>query len=46
VDWLTSHGGSQEIKFAAQRAQTIYRDWLGKNKAKAQDQMKLFDLEA
>jgi putative DNA methylase len=46
VEWLTSHGGSQEIKFAAQRAQTIYRDWLGKNKAKVQDQMKLFDLEA
>jgi putative DNA methylase len=45
VDWLTSHGGSQEIKFAAQRARTIYRDWLGRNKAKAQDQMRLFDLE-
>jgi putative DNA methylase len=45
VDWLTRHGGSREIKFAAQRAQTIYRDWLGKNKAKAQEQIKLFDLE-
>jgi hypothetical protein len=45
VDWLTRHGGSQEIKFAAQRAQTIYRDWLGRNKAKAQEQIKLFDLE-
>jgi hypothetical protein len=45
VDWLSRHGGSQEIKFAAQRARTIYRDWLGKNKAKVQDQMKLFDLE-
>lgn len=45
VDWLTRHGGSQEIKFAAQRAQAIYRDWLGKNKAKAQEQIKLFDLE-
>lgn len=45
VDWLTSHGGSREIKFAAQRAQTIYRDWLSRNKAKAQEQMKLFDLE-
>ena len=45
VDWLTRHGGSQDIKFAAQRAQTIYRDWLGKNKAKAQEQIKLFDLE-
>jgi hypothetical protein len=45
VDWLTRHGGSQEIRFAAQRARTIYRDWLGKNKAKAQEQMQLFDLE-
>jgi putative DNA methylase len=45
VDWLTRHGGSREIKFAAQRAQTIYRDWLGKNRAKAQEQIKLFDLE-
>ena len=46
VDWLIRHGGSKEIKYAAQRAQTIYRDWLGKNKAKAQEQIKLFDLEA
>ncbi len=46
VDWLGKHGGSQEIKFAAQRARTIYRDWMGKNKAKVEDQMKLFDLEA
>jgi hypothetical protein len=45
VDWLIRHGGSKEIKFAAQRAQTIYRDWLGKNKAKAQEQIRLFDLE-
>lgn len=44
VDWLCRHGGSQEIKFAAQRARTIYRDWLSKNKAKVQEQMKLFDL--
>jgi len=46
VDWLGKHGGSQEIKSAAQRARTIYRDWVGMNKAKVQDQMKLFDLEA
>jgi len=45
VDWLCRHGGSQEIKFAAQRARTIYRDWLSKNKPKVQEQMKLFDLE-
>jgi putative DNA methylase len=45
VDWLTRHGASQEIKFAAQRARTIYRDWLGKNKTKAQEQLQLFDLE-
>ncbi len=46
VDWLGKHGGSQQIKFAAQRARTIYRDWMSKNKAKVEDQMKLFDLEA
>lgn len=46
VDWLTRHGGSQEIRFAAQRARTIYRDWLGKNKTKEQEQFALFDLEA
>jgi putative DNA methylase len=46
VDWLISHGGSPQIKIAAQRAQTIYRDWLGKNKARAQEQLSLFDLES
>jgi SAM-dependent methyltransferase/DNA-directed RNA polymerase subunit RPC12/RpoP len=46
VDWLINHGGSPQIKIAAQRAQTIYRDWLGRNKAKAQEQLSLFDLEA
>ena len=48
VDWLVRHGGSQEIKLAAQRARTIYRDWLTKqeNKNKALEQLKLFDLEA
>ena len=45
VDWLTRHGGSQEIKYAAQRARTIYRDWLSQNKGKVEEQMKLFDLE-
>ena len=48
VDWLARHGGSQEIKFAAQRARTIYRDWLAKdeNKKKALEQLKLFDIDA
>jgi hypothetical protein len=45
VDWLARHGGSQEIKHGAQRARTIYRDWLSKNKRKVEEQMKLFDLE-
>jgi putative DNA methylase len=45
VEWLTRHGSSQEIKIAAQRARTIYRDWLGKNKSKEQEQLQLFDLE-
>lgn len=46
IDWLCRHGGTQEIKFAAQRARTIYRDWLSKNKTKAEEQLRLFDLEA
>jgi hypothetical protein len=45
VDWLCRHGGTQEIKFAAQRARTIYRDWLPKNKAKMEEQLRLFDLK-
>lgn len=45
VDWLCRHGGSQEIKFAAQRARTIYRDWLSRNKRKVEEQLRLFDLE-
>lgn len=45
VDWLVRHGGSQEIKHAAQRARTIYRNWLADNKGKVEEQMKLFDLE-
>lgn len=45
VDWLCRHGGSQDIKHGAQRARTIYRDWLSKNKRKVEEQMKLFDLE-
>ena len=48
VDWLARHGGTQDIKFAAQRARTIYRDWLAKdeNKKKALEQLKLFDIDA
>ncbi len=45
VDWLCRHGGSPEIKFAAQRARTIYREWLSKNERKVEEQMRLFDLE-
>lgn len=46
VEWLCRHGGTTEMKHAAQRARTIYRDWLAANKGKVQEQMKLFDLEA
>lgn len=45
MDWLERHGGSQEICWAAQRARTLYRAWLGRNKRKAEEQLKLFDLE-
>ncbi|MDR4485161.1 MAG: hypothetical protein R3B95_18490 [Nitrospirales bacterium] len=44
IGWLARHGGSQEIRWAAQRAGTIYRDWLGKNKPRVVEQLKLFDL--
>lgn len=46
VEWLCRHGGTVEIKHAAQRARTIYREWLAANKGKVQEQMRLFDLEA
>lgn len=46
VDWLGRHGGSQDIRYAAQRARTIYRSWLAKNKIKVEEQLKLFDLGA
>ena len=46
VEWLCRHGGTAEIKHAAQRARTIYREWLAANKGKVQEQMRLFDLEA
>ena len=45
AEWLARHGGSTEIKQSAQRARTIYRDWLAANKGKVQEQMRLFDLE-
>ena len=45
VEWLARHGGSNEIKESAQRARTIYRDWLAANKGKVEEQMRLFDLE-
>lgn len=44
LDWLARHGGTTDIKHAAQRARTIYRSWLSKNKAKLEEQLKLFDL--
>jgi len=45
VEWLCRHGGTQQIKHAAQRARTIYREWLAANKGRVQEQLKLFDLE-
>ncbi len=45
VEWLARHGGSNEIKQSAQRARTIYRDWLAANKGKVEEQMRLFDLD-
>ena len=45
VDWLTRHGGSQEIKVRRSTRPDDLSGLAGKNKAKAQEQMQLFDLE-
>ena len=46
IDWLARHAGSETHRHAAQRARTIYRDWLAKNPAKKDEQLRLFDLES
>jgi len=46
LDWLARHAGSETHRHAAQRARTIYRDWLAKNPAKREEQLRLFDLES
>ena len=46
IDWLARHAGSETQRHAAQRARTIYRDWLAKNPAKKEEQLRLFDLES
>lgn len=45
IDWLARHAGAEPHRHAAQRARTIYRDWLAKNPAKKEEQLRLFDLE-
>ncbi len=45
LDWLARHAGSEAHRHGAQRARTIYRDWLAKNPAKKEEQLRLFDLE-
>jgi adenine-specific DNA methylase len=45
LDWLARHAGAEAHRHAAQRARTIYRDWLAKNPAKKEEQLRLFDLE-
>ena len=45
LDWLARHAGAEPHRHAAQRARTIYRDWLAKNPAKKEEQLRLFDLE-
>ena len=46
LEWLAVHSGSLDMRHGAQRARTIYRDWLAKNQTKAQEQLALFDLAA
>jgi hypothetical protein len=44
LDWLTRHGGNEEIKAAARTARQLYTSWLAKNQKKVEEQRSLFDL--
>jgi hypothetical protein len=44
LDWLTRHGGNDNIKVAAKTARQLYNSWLAKNQKKVAEQRTLFDL--
>lgn len=45
LDWITRHGGDDEIKNAAKLAKRLYATWEAKNKPKVDAQKTLFDME-
>ena len=46
LSWFVLHGSDQETKDAADRARTIYKNWVAKNKPAVEKQKSLFDLDS
>jgi hypothetical protein len=44
LDWLSRHGGDEDIKNAARLARQLYNSWQANNKPKVEHQMSLFDV--
>ena len=44
LDWLSRHGGSEDIKNAARLARQLYNSWQANNKPKVEHQLGLFDV--
>ena len=45
LDWFVLHGSDQQTKDAADRARTIYKNWVAKNKPAVEKQASLFDMD-
>jgi adenine-specific DNA methylase len=44
LDWLSRHGGDEDIKNAARLARQLYNSWQANNKPKVEHQLSLFGL--
>jgi len=44
LDWLSRHGGDEDIKNAARLARQLYNSWQANNKPKVEHQLGLFGL--
>ena len=44
LDWLSRHGGGEDIKNAARLARQLYNSWQANNKPKVEHQLSLFDV--
>ena len=45
LNWISRHGGDEDMKNAAGMAKQIYKTWQTKNKPKVEEQRTLFDLD-